>query len=63
MTTERQQQSTNGRVKIEQQIAHAREALRANPKGGRLRGRLLVPALLAIGVIFVLRRFEQSAGN
>lgn len=62
MTTD-QQRSTNGRVKVEQAISGAREAMQASRKS-RLRPRkLLVPVLLALGVIFVLRRFEQSAGG
>jgi hypothetical protein len=62
MTTD-QQRSTNGRVKVERAISGAREAMQASQKGrGRTR-RLLVPVLLALGVIFVLRRFEQSTGG
>jgi hypothetical protein len=62
MTTD-QQRSTNGRVKIEQAIRGAREAIQA-PRKGRVRPRkLLVPVILALGVIFVLRRFEQSTGG
>jgi hypothetical protein len=55
--------STNGRVKVEQAISGAREAMQARRKGGVRTRRLLVPVLLALGVIFVLRRFEQSTGG
>ncbi len=62
MTTD-QQRSTNGRVKVEQAISGAREALQSSRKGGLRPRRLLLPVLLALGVIFVLRRFEQSTGG
>jgi hypothetical protein len=62
MTTD-QQRSTNGRVKVEQAISGAREAMLERRKGGVRTRRLLVPVLLALGVIFVLRRFEQSTGG
>jgi hypothetical protein len=55
--------STNGRVKVEQAISGAREAMQARRKGGVRTRRLLVPVLLALGVIFMLRRFEQSTGG
>ncbi len=62
MTTD-QRRSTNGRVKVEQAITGAREAMQASQKG-RLRPRkLIVPVLLALGVIYVLRHFEQSTGG
>ena len=53
---------TNGRVRVERSIAETRDVLRSPAKGG-VRRRLLVPALLAIGVIFVLRRLEQSTSD
>ena len=62
MTTD-QQPSTNGRVKIEQAIRGAREAMQAAHKSRVRTRKLLVPVLLAVGVIFVLRRFEQSTGG
>ena len=62
MTTD-QQRSTNGRVKVEQAISGAREAMPGAQKGGVRPRKLLVPVLLALGVIFVLRRFEQSTGG
>mgnify|MGYP001596875048 FL=1 len=62
MTTD-QQRSTNGRVKVEQAITGAREAMQASQKGRVRPRKLLVPVLLALGVIFVLRRFEQSTGG
>jgi hypothetical protein len=55
--------STNGRVKVEQAISGARDAMQARRRGGVRTRRLLVPVLLALGVIFVLRRFEQSTGG
>lgn len=62
MTTD-QQRSTNGRVKVEQAISGAREAMLTSRRS-RLRARkLVVPVLLALGVIVVLRRFEQSTGG
>ena len=62
MTTD-QQRSTNGRVKVEQAINGAREAMQARQRGGARTRRLLVPVLLALGVIVILRRFEQSTGG
>jgi hypothetical protein len=62
MTTD-QQRSTNGRVKVEQAVSGAREAMQARRRGSVRTRRLLVPVLLALGVIFVLRRFEQSTGG
>jgi hypothetical protein len=62
MTTD-QRRSTNGRVKVEQAISGAREAMQSREKGRVRPGKLLVPVLLALGVIFVLRRFEQSTGG
>ncbi len=62
MTTD-QQRSTNGRVKVEQAITGAREAMQASRKGRVRPRKLLVPVLLALGVIIVLRRFEQSTGG
>ena len=62
MTTD-QKRSTNGRVKIEQAITGAREAMQERQKGRVRPRKLLVPVLLALGVIIVLRRFEQSTGG
>jgi hypothetical protein len=62
MTTD-QRRSTNGRVKVEQAISGAREAIEQRKKGGVRSRKLLVPVLLALGVILVLRRFEQSTGG
>ena len=55
--------STNGRVRVERQIEEARAVLRDGQKGGRIPRKLLVPALLALGVIAVLRHFEQSTSG
>ena len=62
MTTD-QQRSTNGCVKVEQAITGTREAMQASRKGRVRPRKLLVPVLLALGVIIVLRRFEQSTGG
>jgi hypothetical protein len=62
MTTD-QQPSTNGRVKVEKAISGAREAMQASHKSRVRPRKLLVPLLLALGVIVVLRRFEQSTGG
>ena len=62
MTTD-QQRSTNGRVKVEQAISGARETMQKRQKSRLRPGKLLVPALLALGVLALLRRFEQSAGG
>ena len=63
MTTDQHQHSTNGRVKVEQAITNARETMQQRQKAGLRPRKLLVPLLLAAGVILVLRRFEQSAGG
>lgn len=62
MTTD-QQRNTNGRMKVEQAITGARDAMHERQKGRVRPRRLLVPVLLAVGVIVILRRFEQSAGG
>lgn len=56
---------TNGRARVERQIAETRDVLRGPSKSQRrLRpGKLLVPMLLAAGVILILRQFEQSTGD
>ena len=62
MTTH-QHRNTNGRVKVEQAINGARETMQQRQKRGLRPGKLLVPVLLALGVIAVLRKFEQSTGG
>ncbi len=62
MTTD-QQHSTNGRMKVEQAISGARDAMQTRQKRGVRPHKLLVPVLLALGVIVILRRFEQSTGG
>ena len=63
MATTDQQHSTNGRVKVERAITDARETMQERQKAGVRPRKLLVPVLLALGVILVLRRFEQSTGG
>jgi hypothetical protein len=64
MTRERQHEhSTNGRVRVEQAISGARETIQARKRGGVRPRKLVVPVLLALGVIYILRRFEESAGG
>jgi len=53
-------QHTNGRVRVEQQVAATRELLERRPR--RL-GRVLLPALLALGVILVWRQLEQDTAG
>jgi hypothetical protein len=60
MSIEQHAHNTNGRVKVEQAVTGAREAMQASPKSRVRLRKLLLPALLALGVIVVLRRFEQS---
>ena len=62
MTTD-QQHSTNGRMKVERAITGARDAMQERQKSAARPRKLLVPVLLALGVIFVWRRFEQSTGG
>lgn len=62
MTTD-QQRSTNGRMKVERAITGARDAMQERQKGRVRPRKLLVPVLLAVGVIVILRRFEQSTGG
>jgi len=62
MTTD-QQHNTNGRVKVEQAVSGAREAMQERQKRGVRPRKLVVPVLLALGVIVILRRFEQSTGG
>ncbi len=62
MTTD-QQHSTNGRMKVERAITDARETMQERKKAGVRPRKLLVPIVLALGVILVLRRFEQSTGG
>ena len=60
MTIE-QASSTNGRVRVEHVIAHTRSDLQRRP---RLRpAKLVVPVALALGVLLVLRHFEQSTAE
>jgi hypothetical protein len=49
-------------VRVEKQIAETREVLRGPAKSGARR-RLLVPALVAIGVMVVLRRNARNASD
>ena len=58
-------QHTNGRARVERQIAETRDVLRGSTRSQRRvrPAKLIVPALLALGVVFILRRFEQSTGN
>jgi hypothetical protein len=58
-----QRRSTNGRVKVEQAISGAREAMLSSQRSRFRPRKLLVPVVLALGVILVLRRFEQSTGG
>jgi hypothetical protein len=51
---------TNGRVRVEQRIAETRELLERRPR--RLR-RVLLPALLALGVLLVWRQLEQDTAG
>lgn len=62
MTTD-QQHNTNGRMKVEQAITGARDALQERQKRSARPRKLIVPVLLALGVMFVWRRFEQSTGG
>jgi hypothetical protein len=62
MTTE-SHHNTNGRMKVEQAISGARDAMQERQKSGGRSRKLLVPVLLALGVMFVWRRFEQSTGD
>lgn len=62
MTIERAS-STNGRGRVEHTIESAREALQTS-KQVRVRPRkLMLPVLLALGVILFLRYLEQSTGD
>ncbi len=63
MTTTDQQHSTNGRMKVERAITDARETMQERKRAGVRPRKLLVPMVLALGVILVLRRFEQSTGG
>lgn len=63
MTTDQQHHSTNGRMKVERTITDARETMQERKKAGVRPRKLLVPIVLALGVILVLRRFEQSTGG
>ena len=61
--TAQQQQHANGRVRVENAISDARETLQAR-KHARVRPRkLVVPLLLAFGVIYILRRLEDGASG
>ena len=61
MTTE-PASSTNGRARIEHVIADTRSDLQR--RRGRLRpGKLVVPVALALGVLLILRHFEQSTAE
>jgi hypothetical protein len=63
MTRERQHEhSTNGRVRVEQAISGARETMQSRKRGGVRPRKLVVPVLLALGV-YILRRFEETAGG
>lgn len=55
--------SRNGRVRVENAISDARETMQARKRGGVRPRKLLVPVLLALGVIYILRRFEDSASG
>ncbi len=50
-------------MKVEQAITGARDAMQERQKGRVRPRKLLVPVLLALGVIVILRRFEQSTGG
>ena len=64
MTADQQQQhSTNGRLRVERAIDDARETMQERKRSGVRPRKLVVPVLLALGVIYVLRRFEQSTGG
>jgi hypothetical protein len=63
MTADQQQHSTNGRLRVERAIDDARETMQSRKRGGIRPRKLVVPVLLALGVIYVLRRFEQSTGG
>lgn len=64
MTLEqRHEHSTNGRVRVEQAVSGARETMQARKQRGVRPRKLVVPVLLALGVIYILRRFEESAGG
>ena len=62
MTIERAQ-GTNGRVKVEQAITGTREALKAKQQRRVRAHKLVVPVLLALGVVMILRYFERSTAN
>ena len=62
MTTE-QERDSNGRVRVAQAVSGARQTMHARKRAGVRPRKLVVPVLLALGVIYVLRRFEESAGG
>ena len=57
------ERDANGRVRVEHAITDARETMQARKQSSVRPAKLVVPALLALGVVYILRRFEDNASR
>ncbi len=59
----KQHNSTNGRTRVENAITDTRETMQSRKRQGLRPRKLVMPLLLALGVMYILRRFEDSTSG